>query len=617
MQDEKIDEPSVVSNLLKTALSYLQMGFSIIPVSGKESMVKWKEFQTRLPTKEEVEKWFFELEPTGIAIVCGKVSNVVILDIEASHGDITNLNIPKTPTVRSGGGGFHFYFKYPESGSIKSINLRQKMKIEGELKSDGTIVVVPPSRHPSGGIYKWQVPFEEADLVDIPEWLLSPQMEEREVEVNQQNDWEYLLEGVDEGSRNTSATKIIGKLLRYIPPHNWDEFVWPLVEMVNDKNNPPLPDEELRVIFESLVRKESARQTTENNLSHIQEILSDENFKLKPISLNELLIRELPEIQWTIDQLIPEAGLAVLSAPPAHHKTWMALYFAIQVANGDKIFDRFATKKCNVLFVEEDSNDRLITLRVKKLSSLDKDASLHFLFRCGLKFDDSRMMDEFIKFIKENNIGFVVFDSLIQFHNRDENINKDMALVFGPLKKITNMGVSVLVLHHHRKESGDENNLSWRDRSQSLRGASMILSLLNSHLVIHRQSQNKSILRQTKLWEREEMKPLEFELIDEGEKVVIRCLGEIEKEKDKKTLAKEAILANLNEESLTRSQLAEKLKDIASESIVANLVAEMKRNKEIIVVMKIGKKGRVEQYGLPDDDPDFNNKEAASNKQAL
>ena len=198
---------------------------------------------------------------------------------------------------------------------------------------------------------------------------------------------------------------------------------------------------------------------------------------------------------------------------------------------------------------------------------------------------------------------------MIQFHNQDENVNKDMALVFAPLKKITDLGVSVLVLHHHRKESGDEDNMSWRDRSQSLRGASMILSLLNSHLVVHRQSQNKSILRQTKLWEREEMKPLEFELIDDGERVVIKCLGEREQEKDKKTLAKEAILSHLNEEPLTRSQLVEKLKDIVSTSIVANLVAEMKRNREIVVVAKIGKKGRVEQYSVPDDDPDFDNEE--------
>ena len=105
------------------------------------------------------------------------------------------------------------------------------------------------------------------------------------------------------------------------------------------------------------------------------------------------------------------------------------------------------------------------------------------------------------------------------------------------------------------------------------------------------------------------MNPLEFEVLDEGEKVVIRCLGEREPEKDKKALAKEQILANLNEKHMTRGELVEALKDIASESYVATIIAELKRSREIIVVDKTGKKGRVEVYGPPDDDPDFDDKD--------
>ena len=602
--------------LYKTALAFLEQGFSIVPVRGKVAVGKWKEYQSRLPTKDEVDDWFLNLNPTGIAVMCGKISGIVVLDVEASQGDITHLDIPKTPTVKTGGGGHHFYFRYPESGSVKSFNLRQKMNMQGELRSDGNYVIVPPSQHVSGGTYKWEIPLEEVEMVDIPKWLTSSKLKEEKASNYSPNDWEEIIEGVSEGSRNTSATRIIGKLLRHIPPYNWDEMVLPMIQMINSRNQPPLPEAELERIYESLVEKEFSRRASENDLTTEQQTATEE-LKLKPIRIDELLVKELPEVQWTIDQLIPESGLAVLSAPPSHHKTWLALYFAIQVANGEMVFDRFSTNKCNVLFVEEDTNERLIASRVKKLSSPSNDSSLHFLFRCGLKFDNSRMMDEFIVFIKDNNIKFVVFDSLIQFHSRDENVNKDMAMVFSPLKKITNLGVSVLVLHHHRKESGDEDNMSWRDRSQSLRGASMILSLLNSHLVVHRQSQNKSILRQTKLWEREEMKPLEFELNDEGERVVIKCLGLREQEKDKKTLAKETILANLNEEPLTRNQLTEKLKDLVSTSIVANLISEMKRNKEILVVKKIGKNNRVEQYGLPDDDPDFDDETKTDDEQTL
>lgn len=339
-----------------------------------------------------------------------------------------------------------------------------------------------------------------------------------------------------------------------------------------------------------------------------------EEIELNPVHLKDMLSKELPDIQWTIDQLIPESGLVILSAPPAHHKTWLALYFAIQVARGEKVFDRFATKKCNVLFVEEDTNDRLITLRVKKLAPNGNDTPLYFLTRCGIKLDNKQTMKKLVELIEEQKIGFVIFDSLIQLHDQDENVNKDMARVFAPLKKITDMGVSVLVLHHHRKEIGNEDSMSWKDRSQSLRGASAILGVLNSHLVVYRQSQNKSVLRQTKLWEREEMDPLEFEVADEGEKVVIKCLGVLEPEKDKKTLAREQILANLNEKHMTRRELVETLKDNGiSESYVNTATAELKKNKEIIVVGKTGLKGREVVFGPPDDDPDFeDNKESKS-----
>lgn len=585
------------------AQHYLKQGFSVIPVHGKSPLIDWKEFQSRLPTFNEIENWFSKLNPTGVAIVCGKVSNIVVLDIEASQQNIESLNIPKTPTVLSGGGGRHFYFRYPKTGSVKSVNLRQKMNIDGELKSDGTYVVAPRSEHVSGRKYEWETHLDALEMADVPEWLISQQSIEKSNSISQPNDWEEIIDGVNEGSRNLSFVSIVGKYLRYIPPYNWEDLVWPTVRMINENNSPPIEEGKLRASFESIAKKELARRAEVGISPQDKEMMEAENLKLNPVRLNDLLTKDLPETQWTIYQLIPEGALAVLSAPPAHHKTWLALYFAIQVASGEKVFEKFSTTKCNVLFVEEDTNDRLIQSRVRKLSSSDN-SSLFFLFRCGLKFDNPHMMSEFTDFIKEHEIKFVIFDSLIQFHGKDENVNKDMALVFSPLKKITDLGVSVLVLHHHRKESADEDNMSWKDRSQSLRGASMILSLLNSHLVVHRQSQNKSILRQTKLWEMEEMKPLEFELVDENDKVVFKCLGEREPEKDKKTLAKETILANLSEERLTRNQLVERLEDIVSASIVANLIAEMKRSGEIVVLAKIGKNHRVEQYGLSGDEFD-------------
>ncbi len=587
------------NKLLEEALRYLDLGFSIIPVRGKTCLLpSWSGYQMRKPTKDEVENWFFELNPTGIAIITGEISGVVVLDVE-KDADISGLDIPETPTVKTGGGGWHYYFKHP--GNIKLQNVI-RIKPSMDFKADGGYVIAPPSQHQSGGRYEWLVDFEKAQLADIPVWLT----QETSQKQTPPKDWEKILEGVPEGERHTNAVSLVGKLFRHLPMDEWKTVVLPLVESWNERNDPPLAEDELMQIVKSLATKEAAEKVVRESVKNtVADATDAEEIDLTLVGLADLLSRELPETQWTIGQLIPKGGLVVLSAPPAHHKTWLALYFAIQVAQGDLVFDRFKTKQCNVLFVEEDTGEFLIIQRLRKLSPSNKNASIQFLIRKGIKLENRQTMEKLMELIKDENIGFVIFDSLIQLHDQDENVNKDMVRVFEPLKRITDTGVSVLVLHHHRKESGNEDTMSWKDRSQSLRGASAILGVLNSHLVILRQSDSKSILRQTKLWEMPEMNPLEFEVADEGEKVVIKCLGVKEPEKDKKTLAKEAILEILNEEHLTREELVEKLKDIASRSVVASIIPELKKDGKIVIVGKKGKGGRVEIYGPPDDDPDF------------
>ncbi len=589
----------IQNNVLEEALRYLGLGFSVIPVQGKTCLLpSWSEYQTRKPTKDEVENWFFELNPTGIAIITGEISGIVVLDVE-KDADVSGLDIPKTPTVKTGGGGWHYYFKHPENVKLQNVI---RIKPNMDFKADGGYVIAPPSQHKSGIRYEWLVDFEKERLADIPAWL----NQETSQKQTPPKDWEKILGGVPEGERHTNAVSLVGKLFRHLPMDEWETVALPLVESWNERNEPPLPDDELMRIVESLAIKEAAEKAVRESVKNtVVDTTDAEEIDLTPTKLTDLLSKELPEIQWTIEQLIPRGGLAVLSAPPAHHKTWLALYFAIQVAQGDLVFDRFKTKRCNVLFVEEDTSEFLIIQRLRKLSPNDGNAPIQFLIRKGIKLENRQTTEKLMGLIRDEKIGFAIFDSLIQLHNQDENVNKDMARVFEPLKKITDMGVSVLVLHHHRKENGNEDTMSWKDRSQSLRGASAILGLLNSHLVVLRQSKDRSILRQTKLWEMPEMNPLEFEVSDEEEKVVIKCLGEREPEKDKKTLAREQILANLNEKHMTRGELVEALKDTASDSYVASIIAELKRSKEIIVVDKTGRKGRVEVYGPPDDDPDF------------
>lgn len=67
---------------------------SIIPIKhdSKESMVQWKEFQSRIMTEGEVEKYFRDDIALRVAIICGKISgNLEVIDIDNKLNNAEDL----------------------------------------------------------------------------------------------------------------------------------------------------------------------------------------------------------------------------------------------------------------------------------------------------------------------------------------------------------------------------------------------------------------------------------------------------------------------------------------------------------------------------------------------
>jgi hypothetical protein len=103
---------------------------------------------------------------------------LAVLDVDV-HGDdggdtlaqLENKHerLTETPTVLTGSGGMHFWFLAP-----RETPTRPGFAPGLDLKATGGYVVVPPSLHPNGEPYRWDVgdhPTEEP-LAPIPEWLL-------------------------------------------------------------------------------------------------------------------------------------------------------------------------------------------------------------------------------------------------------------------------------------------------------------------------------------------------------------------------------------------------------------------------------------------------------------
>lgn len=252
---------------LAAAMKYLRFGFSPIPVNAEEkkgSFIKWTPFQDKPPDAGQVQSWWDRWPNADIAIVTGQVSGLVVLDLDRKENDdgeqiVRSLygdSIDDAPFVITGSGGKHCYFRHPGGGKIKN---RTALLPAVDLRADGGFVYAPPSKHPSGNRYEWGTPPWEVEPPMLPEWLVDLIEERDRAEVTDGaarslTDWdEILTQGVPEGERNDTATRICGYLLNLgLTP----TMVMLMMRQWNQNNSPPLPDKELQSVVKSITKKE-------------------------------------------------------------------------------------------------------------------------------------------------------------------------------------------------------------------------------------------------------------------------------------------------------------------------------------------------------------------------
>ena len=193
---------------LKAAIDYQEQGLSVIPIKHKDKKprVKWKQYQEEKADKQRIEEWFSKYPNASIGIVTGEISDIAVIDIE--KGGSTD-EYPPTVTAKTGGGGYHLYYRYPESGISNSTRTKELTDIRG----DGGYVIAPPSMHPSGNQYEWIADFNDVDMKEFPLDSFTGGSEK-----NTKTDLSHELNReVPEGERNNTATKVAGHFFARTP----------------------------------------------------------------------------------------------------------------------------------------------------------------------------------------------------------------------------------------------------------------------------------------------------------------------------------------------------------------------------------------------------------------
>lgn len=185
-------------------------------------------------------------DANAIGLITGAKSGTLVLDLDLGS-DLKGRHIPITPNQKTGSGGKHYFFKYEEYGNRAGIE--HKM----DIRCDGGFVVIAPSFHPEGK-YEWIIELGETELAPMPGWLKAMLGEKRK-----KHDIKLAF-GAPEGTRNESATSVIGYILSRIDTNYWLDFGLGGLREWNKRNSPPLPDEEIVTIFKSIATREYAKK---------------------------------------------------------------------------------------------------------------------------------------------------------------------------------------------------------------------------------------------------------------------------------------------------------------------------------------------------------------------
>ncbi len=508
---------------LEWATNYVDFGFSIIPIgTDKQPIVSWKEFQSRKPSLEELKKWSELSNLQGMAIITGKLSGVFVLDIDEG-GKVEDL--PQTPIVRTGS-GIHYYFKYPNNIEVKNTTgLRPKVDIRGE----GGYAILPPTIHPNGKQYKWLLDLN-TPIAQAPDWLL------KELTNRSGNSGPLpaqVYEGVEEGSRNTVATHIIGKLFAHLPPKDWLSVAWPLLMSWNEQNNrPPLSTKELTTIFKSISEKALISSSQRHDIYTNDEVTDDFSF----FTLKELMENEAIKTSWLVDQLIPEQGITCLAARMKTGKSYLTIQLAKCLTEGSDLFGKFKVKKTGVFIINKEDTENLIKERLNQLK-VDKNLPILFSTDQRIFFHHNRYFQKILDFSKRNNIGLIIADSFRRFFKGDENSSMEIRPLHQFFKSLTQNGLTVLFTHHYGKDSDGKND------GDKMRGSSDIGAMIDSAIALERT--NEKIIKVVQIESRYTKKHPPFNInfpTFEGDDCQFKFLNSLEEEKTLEEIIKERII---------------------------------------------------------------------------
>lgn len=163
--------PAPTDYRVREALAAHARGWVLMPLRGKIPILDAWQKQLR-PPEVDVERW---ARQGNVGLRTGAISQVVVLDVDTVKGGVVPEDLPSTPTVITGSGGYHYYFRAPAHPMRNSAG---RIAPHVDFRAEGGQVVFPGSIHPdTGKPYLWAVSPDDCELAELPEWIVEKLVE--------------------------------------------------------------------------------------------------------------------------------------------------------------------------------------------------------------------------------------------------------------------------------------------------------------------------------------------------------------------------------------------------------------------------------------------------------
>ncbi|HYW38064.1 MAG TPA: AAA family ATPase [Terriglobales bacterium] len=160
---------------------------------------------------------------------------------------------------------------------------------------------------------------------------------------------------------------------------------------------------------------------------------------------------EHQEIKYLIEPEIPKGALVLVTGAPGSGKSTLVMHWSMQMALAGN----------EVLYLDRDNPLFIAQERIERFGGKTVDGLMYW----GLwtkdalgeplepPYPDSDFLKEAVRQMKN---PVVVFDTFATFSNGDENDNAVVGATFKRLRHLTNLGATVLVIHHKGKNAGSK-----------------------------------------------------------------------------------------------------------------------------------------------------------------